>query len=100
MTGPGLRHWLTSSDAAAARVARRSLRGAKRTAARLRSGSVSAEMDRIVATANDSSIGSGLEARLAHRTAGRAARARSLPAGPEHDRPSDADRPSAEGTAR
>lgn len=55
-----IRRWLASGDAVVARTARRTLRGAKRLSARLRSGSLSAEMDRIVAEALDTSRGSGL----------------------------------------
>lgn len=54
-----MRRWLASGDAITARTARRTLRGAKRLAGRLRSGSLSAEMDRIVADALDTTRGSG-----------------------------------------
>lgn len=54
-----MRRWLASGDAITACTARRTLRGAKRLAGRLRSGSLSAEMDRIVADALDTTRGSG-----------------------------------------
>ncbi|MFV0317575.1 MAG: hypothetical protein ACK5O2_11535 [Microthrixaceae bacterium] len=58
-----LRHWLASADNPVARGARRLFRAANQTRARVRSGSVAAEMDRIVARANDPTIGSGLPPR-------------------------------------
>ena len=69
MSGPtGLRHWLATADALPARMARSALRGFNRWRARTRSGSVYAEMDRIVAEANDDTVGSGLAASLEARS--------------------------------
>ncbi len=63
-----LRHWLASGDAATARAARRLVRTAKRLGARMRSGSVRAEMDRIVMEANDPTRGSSLPPDLVRRS--------------------------------
>lgn len=79
-----IRHWLASGDALTARLARRSLREVKRTVGRLRSGSLTAEMDRIVAGAMDSDRGTGLSIgpdELSRRR--RAAAARALGASSE-----------------
>jgi hypothetical protein len=54
-----IRKWVGSADTTGARAARRFARLALRTRARIRSGSVAAEMDRIVAAANAGEIGSG-----------------------------------------
>ena len=71
-----LRHWLATADAAPARLARSSLRGVMRFRARSRSGSVYAEMDRIVAQANDNTVGSGLAASAERRRRSRSANRR------------------------
>lgn len=63
-----MRNWVATSDDAAARALRRTVRLAMRTAARLRSGSVTAEMDRIVAEANSATTGSALPAELLARS--------------------------------
>ncbi|MCB1271263.1 MAG: hypothetical protein M9942_00415 [Microthrixaceae bacterium] len=55
-----VRAWLATGDAAAPRAVRAALRSANRTVARLRSGSVAAEMDRIVAETTAGTTGSGL----------------------------------------
>lgn len=62
-----LRRWLASGDAAPARGARWLFRSTKQLGAVLRSGSVGAEMDRIVERANDPAVGSSLSARAALR---------------------------------
>ena len=82
MSGPAeLRHWLATADALPARIARSALRGANRWRARRRSGSVYAEMDRIVAEATDDTVGSGLAASLDTRSRANRLRRRAM-AGP------------------
>jgi hypothetical protein len=62
-----LRRWLATADAVPARLARSSLRAMRRASARARSGSVAAEMDRIVAEAGDDTVGYGLAASVRRR---------------------------------
>ena len=69
------RHWLAIAEAPPARLARRAVRGAHRLRARVRSGSVAAEMDRIVADALDPATGSALDARVAGELTARRRRA-------------------------
>ncbi|MEZ5237886.1 MAG: hypothetical protein R2716_02655 [Microthrixaceae bacterium] len=57
---PRLRQWLSTGDTTLPRLARSALRNANRLGARVRSGSVAAEMDRIVARATGTEVGSGL----------------------------------------
>ena len=79
MSGPAeLRHWLATADALPARIARSALRGANRWRARRRSGSVYAEMDRIVAEATDDTVGSGLAASLDTRSRANRLRRRAM----------------------
>ena len=74
MTRLHIRRWVATADARPARWVRSLHRAALRLRAKLRSGSVSAEMDRVVATARDDTVGSGLQASVAPRA--RAARRR------------------------
>lgn len=59
MNAADLRRWITTSNAPAARWLRQIARGGLRIRARARSGSVSAEMDRIVTEATSARVGSG-----------------------------------------
>lgn len=53
-----IRKWVGSADTSLARFIRSTARLALRTRARMRSGSVRAEMERIVAEANSAQVGS------------------------------------------
>jgi hypothetical protein len=64
------RRWLATADAAPARAARRLVRGVLRARARARSGTVAAEMDRVVAEAVSAEEGIGLPPELARRRRG------------------------------
>lgn len=68
MTRGAVRRWVADSGSTPARFARRGARAALRLRARLRSGSVSAEMDRIVAEANSGEYRSGLGLDLLERS--------------------------------
>jgi hypothetical protein len=62
-----VRRWATTGDSRAAAGIRRAGRAVLRALARLRSGSVSAEMDRVVAEALTADTGSGLPPELLGR---------------------------------
>jgi hypothetical protein len=80
-----LRHWVATADHGVARSARRTARAVLRARARHRSGSVSAEMDRIVAEARSATTGSALSAELLGRRRNRSRR-RPSPLAPEAPR--------------
>ncbi|MCP4435452.1 MAG: hypothetical protein GY812_08155 [Actinomycetia bacterium] len=62
-----LKHWLATADASPARWVRSTHRSLLRARARMRTGSVAAEMDRIVDKARDTTAGSGLGESVATR---------------------------------
>jgi hypothetical protein len=80
-----LRRWVATADHGAARSARRMARAILRARARRRSGSVTAEMDRIGADARSATTGSALSPELLGRRRTRGHRRRA-PLAPETGR--------------
>lgn len=76
---------MATSPAPPARATRAAVRGFARLRARVRSGSVAAEMDRIVAEALEPSRGSALDPALRHRR-GRRRMVRTAPGEDRRDR--------------
>lgn len=63
----GIRRWVATADHGVARATRRTARRVLRARARLRSGTVTAEMDRIVAEACGAGSGAALSPELLRR---------------------------------
>jgi hypothetical protein len=81
MSPRDLRRWVATADHGIARAARRTARRVLRARARFRSGSVAAEMDRIVSEACAADTGAALRPELLRRRRSQARRRRSRTTG-------------------